>query len=131
MDRPVDMDPAQIAASAPVALDALDKAGSGMLDGTLEFMDEWVINQLKEALWSVSQGDFPIAQTLVDDPKLEDMVDHELQDFAAALFTAAAGQPKGFHGMLGALGSQRAENIVLLIESWEQDREPEEDLPEI
>ena len=118
MERPVNMHPAEIGTLAPQVLHALTETGNDMLEGTLELVDEWVVNQMKEALWSVSNGNFPEASSVTVDDEVADLADHELQEFAAALLTVAAGQPKGLHGMLGVLGTQLAEDAVLRIEDW-------------
>lgn len=119
MDRPVNMHPAEIGALVPQVMQDLQTPGGGLLDGALEFVDEWVVNQIKESLWSVAQGNFPDNPAVPVTDEVADMEDHELQEFAAALFTTAAGQPNGLQGMLGTLGTQAAEHAVLQVEDWE------------
>jgi hypothetical protein len=97
---------------------SLHDRGGELFEGALDLTDEWVSNQMLEALWSVSGGGNDHAPNINVPGDINQLVDHELQEYAAAVFTKAAGQPDGLHGAFLGLGGPACAEFAMRIEEW-------------
>ena len=117
--RPFEMDDATLKAVVKSVTNSLVIRDAGMIDGVAELADTDVMLKLQTALWYVVNHETPVSFENHDDPH-EDLEDHELQDLASAIYTAAAGRddPMWLVTALSGVGSDTAEALVLWLEDW-------------
>lgn len=116
---------------AAACLAQLAMRGGRLIEGALELVDEWVSNQMLESLWSVSSGGNDHAPHINIPGDIAELVDHELQEYAAAVFTAGAGQKDGLQGAFPGLGGPTCADIAMRIEEWRDRYEAEETTPDM
>lgn len=112
---------------AAACLSALWLKGEDLLEGTLERVDEWVSEQLLEALWAASQGEQGIPAHINIPGDINQLPADQLQDYAAKVFLKAAGQEHGCHGAFVSLGADACTDFAMRIEEWRDRYQPEDD----
>lgn len=112
---------------AAACLSALWVGGGDLLEGTLEKVDEWVSEQLLEALWAVSHGEQGHHAHINIPGDINQLPPDQLQDYAAKVFLKAAGQENGCHGAFVGLGADACNDFAMRIEEWRERYQPDED----